>query len=76
MFQRQRRCPTKAAAKLASSSRGKSNVDVGQVTDDMARLALVRKRQEEQRLQRIRDKGFDRYLPPGTPGGPPKGWTG
>ena len=34
MFQRQRRRPGKAAAAFAPSSRGKSNVDVGQVTNN------------------------------------------
>ena len=56
--------------------RAKDAPDAGQVMDDMARLALVRRRREEQRLQRIADEGFDRYLPPGTPGGPPAGWSG
>eukprot|EP00899_Mesostigma_viride_P012607 jgi/Mesvir1/21347/Mv20837-RA.1 len=37
---------------------------------EMERLALVRKRREEERLKRIQQEGFDRYAPPGAGGRP------
>ena len=66
--------PVPHIVQAGGGRRKKDALDPGQVTEDMARLALVRKRREEQRLQRIKDEGFDRFLIPGTPGGPPAGW--
>lgn len=41
---------------------------------DMERLALIRKKREDDRLKRIAEEGFDRYAPPaeGGRGGAPK----
>lgn len=39
---------------------------------EMEKLKIVRERREKERLERIAREGYDRFLPPGAPGGPPK----
>ena len=38
----------------------------------MEKLKLVRERRAKEAAERIAREGYDRFLPPGAPGGPPK----
>ena len=38
---------------------------------DMEKLRLVRERRAKEAAERIAREGYDRFLPPGAPGGPP-----
>lgn len=38
--------------------------DPAQIAEDMARLELIKKRREQQRLERIAAEGYDRFAPP------------
>ena len=60
-----------AATSGGASSAAAAPVDMAGMTDEMKRLAIVRQRREQQKAERIAKDGFDRYLEPGTPGGPP-----
>lgn len=44
-----------------------------QIAKDMERLKLIREKREEQRLQRIKDEGWDRYAPVSATNKPPDG---
>ncbi|PSC76530.1 ubiquinone biosynthesis [Micractinium conductrix] len=44
--------------------KGEEELDPEQMRIDMERLALIRKKREEDRLKRIAEEGFDRYAPP------------
>ncbi|GAB4820041.1 hypothetical protein N2152v2_007087 [Parachlorella kessleri] len=59
--------PKKAAPVPVAPRRkkGEEEVDPEQMRADMERLALIRKKREEDRLKRIQEEGFDRYAPPG-----------
>ena len=50
----------------------KQRAELEQATQDMERLALIRKRREAQAKERIAMEGFDRYAPPTETNGPPK----
>jgi hypothetical protein len=39
---------------------------------EMEKLKLVRERRAKEAAERIAREGYDRFLPPGAPGGPPK----
>lgn len=63
----------KQVAMAEPRSRRKDDVDEDQLAADMERLALIRKKREEQRLARIAEEGWDRFAPISETNKPPGG---
>jgi hypothetical protein len=56
------------ASKVAEPAIAKSQKEL---EADMEKLKLVREKRAKEAAERIAREGYDRYLPPGAPGGPP-----